>query len=66
MAKSATTKDAVRAYLASDQGRDAPEAVAVRLQRLPWHVLLAGAVPDNDTVHHVRSLIEREREPGEK
>jgi len=66
MAKSASTKEVVRAYLASDQGRDAPEAVAVRLQRMPWHVLLAGRTPDNDTVHHVRGLIEREQEPHER
>jgi len=54
------TKEVIQEYLASEQGRDAPEAVAVRLQRMPWHVLLAGRAPDNDVVHHVRGLIERD------
>ncbi|MET0343916.1 MAG: hypothetical protein ABW252_23075 [Polyangiales bacterium] len=46
-------------YLESEQGRDVPEAVAVRLRRLPWHVLLPDRTPDSDDVHLLRGLVEQ-------
>ena len=52
------TREAVTKYLESEQGRDAPEAVAVRLRRLPWHVLLPDRVPDIDEVHTLREMVE--------
>ena len=61
------TRAAVTKYLESEQGRDAPEAVAVRLKRLPWHVLLPDRVPDIDEVHALRGMVEetmRRRNPG--
>ena len=52
------TREAVTKYLESEQGRDAPEAVAVRLRRLPWHVLLPDRVPEIDEVHALRGMVE--------
>lgn len=54
--------EAVASYLESELGRDAPEPVAVRLKRLPWHVLLAGRTPEASDVHLLREIIERNRQ----
>lgn len=61
---SKATQAAVARYLATEQGRDVPEAVVVRLKRLPWHLLLPDRPPNEDDVHLLRGLIEQRKRAG--